>query len=26
VFCDVFEMTGARIRRLTTYLTEVKDG
>jgi len=26
VLCDVFEMTGARIRRLTTYLTEVKDG
>jgi hypothetical protein len=26
VFCDVFELTGARIKRLTTYLTEVKDG
>lgn len=26
VFCDVFELTGARIKRLTTYLTEVTDG
>ena len=26
VFCDVFEMAAARIQRLTTYLTEVKDG
>ena len=24
VFCDVFVMTNARIKRLTTYLTEVK--
>jgi ketosteroid isomerase-like protein len=24
VFCDVFAMTNARIRRLTTYLAEVK--
>jgi ketosteroid isomerase-like protein len=24
VFCDVFAMTDARIRRLTTYLAEVK--
>jgi len=24
VFCDVFLMTNARIKRLTTYLTEVK--
>lgn len=24
VFCDVFAMTSARIRRLTTYLAEVK--
>lgn len=25
VFCDVFEMSGARIRRLTSYLAEVKE-
>ena len=24
VFCDVFAMSNARIRRLTTYLAEVK--
>lgn len=24
VFCDVFEMEGARIRRLTSYLMEIK--
>lgn len=26
VFCDVFEMEGARIRRLTSYLMEVAEG
>ena len=25
VFCDAFEMTGAKIRKLTSYLMEVKE-
>jgi len=26
LFCDVFEMQGAKIKRLTSYLMEIKDG